>query len=190
MQIRFVVVLLISLAALIVVRSAQAQADKPLEVGVLFSVMQVDPLGEGPVSIGARVSYDLPVQRLTVAPELEFNYFPQNPSGNFGETQLLAGVRAGVKIDQFGFFLKARPGLVHFGGGDFTERNGGSATNFAVDVGGVFEYFVSQRVAIRLDWGDTMIHFPRPIATGGIPPVKAAGWYHNRQGGGGVSIRF
>src|SRR5262245_10663232 len=189
MQTRFVVVLLISLAGLISVRSAQAQADKPLEVGVSFSVMQVDPLGEGPGSIGARASYDLPVKRLSLAPEHEFNYFPQNPSGNFGETQLLAGVRAGVKVDQFVFFLKARPGLVHFGGNDFKERNGGSATNFAVDVGGVFEYYISQRVALRLDWGDTVIHFPQPIPTG-VSPVKQAGWYHNLQGGGGVSFRF
>src|SRR5262245_28612097 len=111
----FVTVLLILLALAAV---AAAQADKPLEIGVAFSVLLVDPLREGAGSIGARASYDLAFQRLTLAPEFEFNYFPQNPSGNFGETQLLAGARAGVKVDQFGFFLKARPGFVHFAGGD------------------------------------------------------------------------
>src|SRR5215467_10560917 len=148
--------------------TSPGQTEKhPLETGAQFTGLHLNTLGERALGFGGRGSYEFTRRTLIIAPEVEFNYFPQNPSGNFGETQLLAGVRAGVKIDQFGFFLKARPGLVHFGGGDFTERNGGSATNFAVDVGGVFEYYVSQRVAIRLDWGDTMIHFPRPIATGG-----------------------
>jgi hypothetical protein len=166
-----------------------AQTERPLELGAQFTALRVNPLGEGAGAVGGRASYDLGFRRLTIAPELEFNYFPQNPSGNFGETQLLAGARAGVKIDQFGFFLKTRPGLVHFGGGDFTERNG-SSTNFALDLGGVFEYYISRRVALRLDWGDTMIYFPQAIATGGVPSLKAAGWYHSFEGSGGVSLRF
>jgi hypothetical protein len=170
--------------------AATAQTERPLEVGAQFTVMRVSPLAEGAGSVGARASYDLPFKKLTIAPEFEFNYFPQNPSGNFGETQLLAGARAGIKIDQFGFFLKARPGLVHFGGGDFAERNGGSSNNLAVDVGGVFEYYIAPRVALRLDWGDTMIRFPQPVFTGASATPKAAGWYHSFQGGGGVSFRF
>jgi len=188
MQVRFVAILLILLAAVSAI--CAAQTGNPLEIGATFSVMQIDPLHEGAGSIGARASYDLPLQRLTLAPELEFNFFPENPSGNFGETQLLAGARIGVKVDNFGLFFKVRPGLVHFGGGDFQERNGGSNTNFAVDVGGVFERYVSQRVALRLDWGDTMIHFPQAISTGDVPPSKAAGWYHNLQISAGISIRF
>jgi hypothetical protein len=68
------------------------------------------------------------------------------------------------------------------------ERNGKS-TSFALDVGGVVEYYISQRVALRVDWGDTMIYSPQPITTGGVPPVKPAGWYNNLQGSGGVSLR-
>jgi hypothetical protein len=188
MQFRSVVVLLIFFNTL--ATTSPAQTDRRLEVGTQFSVLQIDPIGEGAGSIGARASYDLPFRKIIISPELEFNYFPQNPSGNFGETQVLAGGRAGVKVDQFGFFLKARPGLVHFGGGDFKERNNGSSTKFALDVGGVFEYYISQRVALRLDWGDTIIHFSQPVHTGAIPPVKLAGWYHNLQGGGGISLRF
>jgi len=66
------------------------------------------------------------------------------------------------------------------------------ASHLAVDVGGVFEYYISPRVALRLDWGDTMIRFPQPVFTGngiGTAP-KAAGWYHSFQVGGGVSFRF
>lgn len=167
---------------------AQTERERPLEIGVQFTALRVGPLGEGAGAVGGRASYDLGFRRLTIAPEVEFNYFPQNPSGNFGETQLLAGARGGVKIDQFGFFLKLRPGVVHFGGADFVERNG-SSTNFALDAGGVFEYYISRRVALRVDWGDTMIYFPQAIATG-VSPVKPAGWYHNLQGGGGVGLRF
>jgi len=188
MHFRFVIVLLIFFTVLST--AGAAQTERPLEIGAQFSVLDVKPLEEGAGSVGTRASYDLSFKKITVAPEIEFNYFPQNPSGNFGETQLLAGVRTGVKLGQFGFFLKTRPGLVHFGGDDFKERNHGGSTNFAVDVGGVFEYYISSRVALRLDWGDTMIRFPNPIVTATIPPVKAAGWYHNFQGGGGVSFRF
>ena len=187
MQVPFIAIQLVLLAAISAIGAAQA--DKPLEIGAQFTALHINPIGEGAGSVGARASYDLHFEGLTVAPEVEFNYFPENPSGNFGETQLLAGVRTGVKIDEFGFFVKTRPGLVHFGGGDFKERNG-SSTNFAFDVGGVFEYSISPRVAIRLDWGDTLIHFPRPVVTGQINPIKPAGWYHNFQGGGGLSFRF
>jgi hypothetical protein len=186
MHVRFVAVLLILLSALTTV--VVAQTERPLEIGAQFTALRVNPLGEGAGSVGGRASYDLGFRRLTVAPEVEFNYFPQNPSGNFGETQLLAGARAGFRIDQFGFFLKLRPGVVHFGGGDFVERNG-SSTNFAMDAGGVLEYYISRRVALRVDWGDTMIYFPQAIATG-VPPVKPAGWYHSLQGGAGVNLRF
>lgn len=189
MRHHLVVVLLIFCAAFCNSAFAQSESERPLEIGAQFTALHVEPLGEGAGSVGARASYDLHFEGLTMAPEVEFNYFPQNPSGNFGETQLLAGARTGIKIDQLGFFLKTRPGLVHFDGGDFRERNGGSSTNFAFDIGGVFEYYISSRVALRLDWGDTMIHFPRPILTG-VSPVKPAGWYHNLQGGAGVSVRF
>jgi len=188
MPFRSITILLILLV--VISTAGAAQTERPLEIGTQFTVLHVEPLREGAGSVGARASYDLPLKKLTMAPEIEFNYFPQNPSGNFGETQLLAGVRTGIKVGQFGFFLKTRPGLVHFGGDDFKERNHGSSTNFAVDVGGVFEYYISSRVVLRLDWGDTMIHFPDPITVASIPPVKAAGWYHNFQGGGGVSFRF
>lgn len=190
MRYDFVVVLLIFCAAFCSSAFAQSESERPLEIGAQFTALHLDPLAEGAGSLGARASYDLHFEGLTIAPEVEFNYFPQNPSGNFGETQLLAGARTGIKIDQLGFFLKTRPGLVHFGGGDFKERNGGSSTNLAFDIGGVFEYYISSRVVLRLDWGDTMIHFRQPVGTGGLPPVRAAGWYHNLQGGGGVSFRF
>jgi hypothetical protein len=187
MYIRVVVGLFIFFTAL--VDAGLAQTERPLEIGAQFTILRVDPLGEGATAVGGRASYDLRFRRLTIAPELEFNCYPQNPSGDFGETQLMAGVRAGVRIDRLRFFLKVRPGLVHFGGNNFTRRNG-SSTNFALDLGGVFEYYISHRGALRLDVGDTMIRFPQPIVTGGILPVQSTGWYNNLQNGGGVSLRF
>lgn len=180
---------ILSVLVSVLYSAATAQSERPLEVGAQVTVLSVDPLGEGAGGVGARASYDLPFTKLTIAPELEFNYFPQDPDGNFGETQLLAGARAGIKIDRFGFFLKARPGLVHFGGGDFAERNGGSSNNLAVDLGGVFEWYASPRVALRWDLSDTVIRFPKPVFSGFINP-KPAGWYHNKQGGFGVNFRF
>jgi hypothetical protein len=187
MYVRSVVVLLTFFIAL--ANAGLAQTERPPQIGAQFTALKVDAVGEGPVGVGGRASYDLRFRRLTMAPELEFSHYPQNPSGDFGETQLLFGARAGVRIDRFGFFLKARPGLVHFGGNNFTRRNG-SATNFAVDLGGVFEYYTSHRVVLRLDLGDTLINFPQPIFVDVTPPVNPAGWYHNFQRSFGVSWRF
>ncbi|HLJ90281.1 MAG TPA: hypothetical protein VKZ53_25955 [Candidatus Angelobacter sp.] len=154
--------------------AATAQTERPLEIGAQFTGLSVHPLERNQLSLGTRASYDLRFKKLAIAPELEWNYFPQ-ASGTLSDTQLLVGARVGIKIDDFGFFLKARPGLVHFGG---------SSTNMAIDVGGVFEYYSSQRVTLRFDWGDTLIRFPQPVFT------AAAGWHHNPQRGFGVSFRF
>jgi hypothetical protein len=186
MHVRFVVGLFTFFTAL--ANAGLAQTERRLEIGPQFTILRVDPFLERPAAVGGRASYDLRFRRLTMAPELEFTYFPQYLE-DFGETQLLAGARVGIRSNRFGFFLKTRPGLVNFGGSDFTRRNG-SATNFALDLGGVIEYDVSPRVALRVDLGDTMIYFAQPIVTGGIPPMKPAGWYHNFQNSFGVSWRF
>ena len=42
--------------------------------------------------------------------EAETNYFPKNPSGNYGETLGHFGVKMTKRFDRFGVFAKARPG--------------------------------------------------------------------------------
>ena len=172
--------IILSVLVSLLYTAATAQSEHPLEVGAQLTVLTLDPLGEKPLGVGVRASYDLPWKKLTIAPELEFNYLCNDSPGD-DDKQLLAGIRTGIKSDKFGFFLKARPGLVHFGSG--------GPNNLAVDLGGVFEYYASPRVAIRFDLGDTIIRFPKPVFPG-TNFAKPAGWYHNEQSSIGVSFRF
>jgi len=171
--------------------TSPGQTEKhPLETGAQFTGLHLNTLGERALGFGGRGSYEFTRRTLIIAPEVEFNYFPQNPSGNFGESQLLAGVRVGLKTDFLGAFVKVRPGVVYFGGNDFKSRNSGSSTNFACDVGAVLEYPASGRVSVRVDLGDTLIQFSRPVFTGQSAIPKSAGLSHNFQGGVGIVFRF
>jgi hypothetical protein len=169
---------------------AQEEKRKPFEAGLQFSGVHLNALAESPAGIGGRTSYEFTRGKLIFAPELEFNYFPQNPSGNFGESQLLAGARIGIQAGRVGIFLKARPGFVHFGGDDFKSRNNGATTAFATDLGVVIEYPASKRIGIRVDFGDTLIDFSRPVFTGASAVPNSPGVSHNFQGGVGIVFRF
>jgi hypothetical protein len=57
--------------------------------------------------------------------------------------------------------------------------DGSGATEFALDIGGVFELYPSRRVAFRFDIGDTIIRF------GGLGFTS-----HNLQITTGVALRF
>ena len=86
--------------------------------------------------------------------------------------------------------MKIRPGFVYFGGNDFKSRNNGSSTNFAGDIGAVLEYPASGRVGVRVDLGDTLIHFSGPVFTGASSVPKSPGLSHNFQGGVGIVFRL
>lgn len=164
--------------------------NHPLETAAQFTTLNVNTLGERALGFGVRSSYEFTRRSLIIDPEVEFNYFPQNPSGNFGESQVLAGVRVGLKTESLGVFMKVRPGLVYFGGNDFKSRNNGSSTNFACDIGAVLEYPASGRVSVRVDLGDTLIHFSGLVFTDQSAVPKSPGLSHNFQGGVGIVFRF
>ena len=180
------------LAALIAVPGiVQAQDNTRFSVGGQFTVVHLHWVDEFPGGFGGRFSYDA-IQRgsFVLAPEAEVNYFPQNRFGRFGETELLAGVRAGVRLGQFGFFAKARPGLVHFTGKFVEDLHGSPSTNFAFDAGGVFEYTTLRRLTFRIDMGDTMMYAPEPFIRGLPAGSGPTGNFHNFQANFGVGFRF
>lgn len=94
-------------------------------------------------------------------------------------TEVLGGVKVGKRFDKWGMFAKARPGVVHYSRGTFPfgtclglncpiflgpfdrQKN-----NFALDVGGVVEFYPSKRIVTRFDAGDTIIHFNRQVING------------------------
>jgi hypothetical protein len=59
-----------------------------------------------------------------------------------------------------------------------------SATEFALDIGGVFELYPSRPVAFRFDVGDTIIRF----SGGSVGRLQATS--HNLQIAVGVAFRF
>ncbi|MCA1566639.1 MAG: porin family protein [Acidobacteria bacterium] len=166
---------------------------------------------------GGRVGYNL---TQNVALEAEGNFFPREREfGGGRKSQALFGIKAGKRFEQVGLFVKARPGLVHFSEGDLREPRDFACitifppprgcfeakgrTDFAFDVGGVFEYYPSRRTLIRFDAGDTIIRMGEhrvPIVINSDPatgaPVRVgvvtapSETTHNFQGSIGFGFRF
>lgn len=144
--------------------TVQAQSELPkVETSATLSVLNVD--GSPPVLAG---STDLGVGgRLTInlnhrySVEAEYNLFPQDRAQQGRRTQGLFGLKIGGRVSNAGAFLKFRPGFVHFSQAEpvppLVGRGVFSKTNFALDLGGGFEFYTSRRGLVRFDFGDTMI---------------------------------
>jgi hypothetical protein len=164
-------------------------SEHPITVGGFVGTIDLRAsVDEKPLGFGGRLTYDF---NDNFALDGEAAYFPQNPSGNFGQTVALAGLKAGYRSEKVGVFGKVRPGVVHFGGDFFKTYNGQSQSHFAVDVGGVLEFYPSQRVVVRVDLGDTIIPFGQDTIRGPLPPfITRPGTTHNFQASVGVGFRF
>jgi hypothetical protein len=175
---------------------AQSTDTPKLEVGAQFAFLRLRDLpalsgtqgtGESDPGVGLRVGYNL---SSSFAAEAEFNYFATDLDINLGggignqtysssRTQGFFGVKyLPLRGDKFGIGGKLRPGFVRFNGsGGALDVNiipgipfstvAGGYTSFAMDIGGVFEYYPTGKTYARLDIGDTIIRLKGPIATGG-----------------------
>jgi hypothetical protein len=190
---------------------AYAQSlDVPrLEVGAQFSFVRLRDIpfpgfqgsGENDPGMGLRVGYNL---TNTIAAEAEFNYFgkdltvPTLGAGNqtysSSRTQGFAGVKyIPLRADKFGIGGKLRPGFVRFNGsgGTFNAdptvfgQIAGGYTTFAMDIGGVFEYYPAKILVARFDLGDTIIR-----VKGIIPGVANGFTSNNLQLNVGFGFRF
>lgn len=160
---------------------ARAQSDVPrFEVGAQYSLLNFDTFAQFSKAhrresgVGGRFTINF---NKYVAAEAQIDYFPNEDIERIGpfnvplwgsKTLIVYGFKAGIRRDRFGVFAKARPGFVHFsevpgfgciiGGGSCRQP---AKTNFAFDVGGVFEYYPSHRIVVRFDAGDTIIRHKR-----------------------------
>lgn len=172
---------------------ARAQSDLPkFEVGAHFTTLDLrETIGEKPAGIGARFTYNVDEH---FSFDSEINYFPEDGSNNFGETQGLFGLKAGKRFsDKIGVFAKARPGFVRLGDAFVARNPAAEQTKFALDVGGVVEFYPSERFAIRIDVGDTIIPFGNDVVDRAALPDQRfirPGTTHNLQAGIGFQIRF
>jgi len=164
---------------------AQAQSDvSRFEVGAQYSLLNFDTFAgfseahRRESGGGGRFTINL---NKYVAAEAQIDYFPNEDIERIGpfnvplwgsKTLTVYGFKAGIRRDRFGVFAKARPGFIHFsevpgfsciiGGGSCRQP---AHNNFAFDVGGVFEYYPSRRIVVRVDAGDTIIRHRRFFGT-------------------------
>jgi hypothetical protein len=167
----------IALSLFAVINQAQAQSETPkFEIGGQFSMLRIgNIIGELDVSdpgVGGRATWNI---NDYFGIEGEFNLFPErnkNISGGGGrKVQGLLGGKMGMRTEWFGVFAKVRPGFVNFDKRivrcppdrtcpaviQFYNK-----TEFALDAGGVFEFYPSRSTVTRFDVGDTIIRFTDP----------------------------
>ena len=192
---------------------AQSTDIPKYEVAAEFSSLTLNP-GHTEPGLGGRFTYNL---NKHVALEAAGYFFPHTcefcSTGRI--TEGLFGVKAGKRFQKWGIFGKARPGLASFskgafnlvpigGGGPFPFRvESRRLTNFALDVGGVLEFYPSRRIVTRFDFGDTMVRFGKRttgfqlitdpttgVTTLGPPIISPAYTAHTFQFAASVGLRF
>lgn len=202
---------LLSLFVLTMPINAQV-TDRKFEVGGFFTSITLDDFqervlpgfasGDSTVNgIGGRVTYNL---NENFAIDGEGSFFPRSHFNNEESGQKMqgfVGVRAGVRNKWVGGFAKARPGVMWFG--EFSSRGSCRRTSFgsvcgvshekdfALDLGGVVEFYPAERAIIRVDVGNTLIRYPeRNFGTFGNPIILEGGFKSNFQVSLGFAWRF
>lgn len=202
-----------ALSLSVVCQNVFAQSETPkVEIGAHYTVLRLksrSPLNNPVFQIvdpdyvatdhgfGGRLTFNLTDH---IGLEGELNYFPEERA-NFAEPlyinsqrlQGLFGVKAGVRGDRMGIFGKVRPGFMRFGEGTPDPRiqtfapvpPQTSNTEFALDLGGVLEFYPSRHTSLRFDIGDTIIRYSRGNVSG-----RPAFTTHNLQMSVGVGFRF
>jgi len=200
--------------------SHSAGKERKVEVGAQFSSMSLRDFSQGialdgsidnfgfgyntHAGLGTRIGYNFTPH---IAAEVQADYYPARLGEFFNMEaggrmfQLQAGPKFGKRFEHFGFFVKARPGIVSFSNAFIIDgvdppffilrSHFARATHFSLDVGGVLEFYASPRVFARFDAGDTMIRYG-PTIIGFIPETVRGESVvtHQLQLSAGVGFRF
>ena len=196
---------------LAITTTTQAQvSDHKFEAGAFFTSITLSDFKErtpgfdsGDATVkgmGGRLTYNL---NENFAIDGEASFFPSNHFGNeeIGQKmQGFAGLKAGVRQKWVGIFAKARPGVMWFGEfqpkGSCTTTSFGSTCgvshekDFALDLGGVVEFYPAERAIIRVDLGNTLVRFQDRRFGTFTPTVVDGGFKSNFQASLGFSWRF
>jgi len=127
------------------------------------------------------------------------NFFPRrihvaNPQQGGRIFQAFSGLRGGVRTRHFGVFGKFRPGILVFS----TTRDNDITfklswfTDIAFDTGGIFELYLSPRVLLRFDAGNTSVYYRGRDITGPQgQSLHVPGFTNNTiQVSSGIGFRF
>ena len=173
------VVMVIAAVVCLAAAPASAQTEvRRLEIGGHFSTLQIGDAGNTNAGLGGRVSYEfLP----WLALEGDLSYFPNDrldiDSGvsslalktQYSRRRLegFVGPKIGVRGGKLGAFAKVRPGFTHLidKGMNCVGEMCALALfarpeydpEFALDIGGIVEFYPTERTVARFDLGTTAI---------------------------------
>jgi len=187
---------LITAAALLIVPAQNAQAQSrsetpKVEVGAQYTVLRINGFGAADATdsgVGGRLTFNI---TKGFGVEGVVNFFPQgrinfatlSTALDSNRMQGLFGVKYGIRREKVGIFAKVRPGFIRFSQGTPAVGTTSSATQLALDYGGVLELYPSRPFALRFDVGDTVIRYDNPVF---VNPF----FTHNLQISTGVAFRF
>lgn len=155
--------------------SAQSTESK-IELGPQFTTLTLfNEFGDvTEPGFGGRVTYNV---NRKIALEAEGNFFPnKNIFGGLGQGRAVQGqfgVKVGKRFSKFGIFGKARPGFLSLGevfinepgasldffGSILPNARIGRRTHLTTDLGGVLEFYPTNRTVVRFDAGDTIVRY-------------------------------
>ena len=149
------------------------------EIGGQIFTFNSHDLGFG-WGAGGRFTYNLDNH---IAFDSEVDFFLPDEGPPYA-TQGLFGIKAGKHTKHFGIFAKVRPGFqTNF------YVNGREQARFALDVGGVAEFYPNRHVSMRFDAGDVIIPFGNNVVGDGFF-AQRLGTTHNFQCSLGFGVRF
>lgn len=169
------------------------------EVGVQADIHHLDGVGEWGGGLGLRFDYNFNEH---VALDAELVYRQHDllaPNGVstqspvVGQTTGLFGLRAGKRVEDYGFFANARAGFLHFGsdnGVTLLTRN----TVPAFDVRGTLEHYYGP-VILRLELGEMIVAYGNAqafsnVSLGTPPALGRLGTRASPVVGLGFAVRF
>ncbi len=162
--------------------------------GASYTLLSLTYPDQMPNGFGGWFSWDLATTGPTFGIDAGVNFFPEDHPLIGRQTQVLAGVRGGVRTDHLALFARVRPGFVHFSRRFFQPEIACvlifpppescliDATNLAFDLGGTVEVYPTARATLRFDLGDTVLRFARTDGD--------SSWRHNLQFAAGAGWRF
>jgi len=181
----------------------QAQPDRRWELGAQWLIADFEALGEVPGGFGGRCVYNLSDY---LAVDSEIDYFPDYTRKSsrlsplfpviragitrpHGETEAVAGLRAGLRFGGVGIFAKARPGIVRLTDHQVRWLTDSGKIRGALDLGAAVELYPSTRLVIRIDLGG--LYMPlgdRFVSVDRTVVAPTTSW--NTHGGIGFAVRF
>jgi len=185
MRKRFLMVLSSTLLLFSTCLAAQAQNktgdEKPptREIGGQIFSFNSDDVGFG-WGAGGRFTYYL---NNHIALDNEVNFFLPDEGPAYA-TQGLFGIKAGKRTKYVGIFAKVRPGFQ-----TNLVVNEREQARFALDVGGVAEFYPNRHLVLRFDAGDVIIPFGNNVVGYGSH-AQRLGTTHNFQYSLGIGVRF